>query len=407
MREARRSMPITAQLYGTLLAYFLVWNLPAFPQTAAGVTGAVTDESGGRVAGVTVIITNVETTLQRETVSDDSGFYQFPVVQPGSYSVTAKKAGFRQVTREGLCMDVKRRARVDFTRQVGTITETVEVKAAVPLVEAGTSSVGQVIESKAVSDLPLNGRNFVQLAILSNGAIGAGYGPQGTIGSGTRADDTRGCAELMVNGNREMSNNYLLDGVDNNCRRNALITIRPTAESIQEFKMQANLFGAEQGRNSGATVNVVTKSGTNSFHGSLFEFLRNDLLDARNFFNAKSTAVKPPFRQNQFGGSLGGPVIRNKLFFFGDYEGLRKIQGTNTTVNTVPTAAMRQGDFRESRPIFDPATVVAAPETASRFTRDPFPNNTIPASRMDPVMARLIQAYPLPVLAGLATHPFT
>jgi len=400
-------MPIRAQLYGTLLAYFLVWNLPAFPQTAAGVTGAVTDESGGRVAGVTVIITNVETTLQRETVSDDSGFYQFPVVQPGSYSVTAKKAGFRQVTREGLRLEVNQRASVDFTMQVGAITETVEVKAAVPLLEAGTSSVGQVIESKAVSDLPLNGRNFVQLAILSNGAIGAGYGPQGTIGSGTRADDTRGGAELMVNGNREMSNNYLLDGVDNNFRRNALITIRPTVESIQEFKMQANLFGAEQGRNSGATVNVVTKSGTNSFHGSLFEFLRNDLLDARNFFNAKSTAVKPPFRQNQFGGSLGGPVIRNKLFFFGDYEGLRKIQGTNTTVNTVPTAAMRQGDFRESRPIFDPATVVAAPETASRFTRDPFPNNTIPASRMDPVMARLIQAYPLPVLPGLANNQFT
>ena len=248
-------MPIRAQLYGTLLAYFLVWNLPAFPQTAAGVTGAVTDESGGRVAGVTVIITNVETTLQRETVSDDSGFYQFPVVQPGSYSVTAKKAGFRQVTREGLRLEVNQRASVDFTMQVGTITETVEVKAAVPLLEAGTSSVGQVIESKAVSDLPLNGRNFVQLAILSNGAIGAGYGPQGTIGSGTRADDTRGGAELMVNGNREMSNNYLLDGVDNNFRRNALITIRPTVESIQEFKMQANLFGAEQGRNSGATVN--------------------------------------------------------------------------------------------------------------------------------------------------------
>src|SRR5438876_689238 len=187
MKEA--SMRIRTLRYGVILFVFLlIWNPPAFSQTSAGVTGTVTDNSGGSVSGVTVIITN--------------------------------------------------------------------------------------------------------------GAIGAGYGPQGTIGSGTRADDTRGGAELMVNGNREMSNNYLLDGVDNNFRRNALITIRPTVESIQEFKMQANLFGAEQGRSSGATVNVVTKSGTNSFHGSLFEFLRNDLLDARNFFNAKSTAVKPPFRQN-------------------------------------------------------------------------------------------------------------
>jgi hypothetical protein len=384
-----------------------VWSLQVFAQTTAGVTGTITDNSGGTVPGVTITITNVETTFQRETTSDESGFYQFPLLQPGSYSIAAKKAGFRQVTREGLRLEVNQRATVDFTLQIGTVTETIDVRAAAPLLESGTSSVGQVIESKAVSDLPLNGRNFVQLAILTNGAIGSGYGPQGTIGSGTRADDTRGGAELMVNGNREMSNNYLLDGVDNNFRRNALITVRPTVESIQEFKMQSNLFGAEQGRNSGAAVNVITKSGTNSFHGSAFEFLRNDKLDARNFFNAKSTSAKPPFRQNQFGGSLGGPVIRNKLFFFGDYEGLRKAQGTNTTVNTVPTVAMRQGDFRETRMIFDPATVAPAPEAASRFTRQPFPNNAIPVSRMDPVTARLIQAYPLPVLTGLANNQFT
>ena len=171
---------------------------------------------------------------------------------------------------------MNQRADVSLTLQVGAVTETVEVVGSAPLLESNTSSVGQVIESKAISDLPLNGRNFVQLAILSNGAIGAGYGPQGTIGSGTRADDTRGGAELMVNGNREMSNNYMLDGVDNNFRRNALIIVRPTVESIQEFKMQTNLFGAEQGRNSGATVNVITKSGSNAFHGSAFEFLRND-----------------------------------------------------------------------------------------------------------------------------------
>ena len=381
--------------------------LPASAQTTAGVTGTITDDSGAAIPGVTLTIRNVETSLQRETVSDESGFYQLLLLQPGTYTLTAKKTGFRQATRERLRLEVNQRADVGLTLQVGAVSETVQVVGSAPLLESSTSSVGQVIESKAISDLPLNGRNFVQLAILSNGAIGAGYGPQGTIGSGTRADDTRGGAELMVNGNREMSNNYLLDGVDNNFRRNALIIVRPTVESIQEFKMQTNLFSAEQGRNSGATVNVITKSGTNAFHGSAFEFLRNDKLDARNYFNAVSTSAKPPFRQNQFGGSLGGPVVKNKVFFFGDYEGLRKAQGTNTTVNTVPTPALRVGDFRTTRPIFDPATVAPASGTASGFTRQPFPGNMVPVARMDTVAARLVQAYPLPDTPGLANNQFT
>ncbi|MEP6534412.1 MAG: TonB-dependent receptor [Bryobacteraceae bacterium] len=392
---------------GLAVLLFLALSAAAFAQTAAQVSGTVTDESGSVVPDVTLNVTNIETALQRDTVTNDAGNYQFPALPPGSYRLTAKKTGFRQVAREGLRLEVNQSARVDFTMQLGAVNEIVEVTASAPLLESTNSSVGQVIESKAVSDLPLNGRNFVQLAVLANGAIGVGYGPQGTIGSGTRADDTRGGGELMVNGNREMSNNFLLDGVDNNFRRNALITVRPTVESIQEFKMQTNLFGAEQGRNSGATVNVVTKSGSNSFHGSAFEFLRNDALDARNFFNAKSNSVKPPFRQNQFGGSLGGPIIRNKLFFFGDYEGLRKAQGTNTTVNTVPTVAFRSGDFRESAPIYDPATVTVAPGTASGYTRQPFPGNIIPPNRMDSVTSRLIQAYPLPVLPGLANNQFT
>ncbi|MBM3737901.1 MAG: carboxypeptidase regulatory-like domain-containing protein, partial [Acidobacteria bacterium] len=393
------------------LRSFALWAF-LFPvlapaQTTAGVAGTITDDSGAAIPGVAVTVTNTGTGFRRETVTDETGFYQHLLLPPGTYSLTAQKTGFRQATREALRLEVNQRADVDVSLQVGAVTENVEVTGVAPLLESSTSSVGQVIESKAITDLPLNGRNFLQLAILSNGAVGAGYGPQGTIGSGTRADDTRGGAELMVNGNREMSNNYMLDGVDNNFRRNALIIVRPTVESIQEFKMQTNLFGAEQGRNSGATVNVITKSGSTQFHGSAFEFLRNDHLDARNYFNAKSTSVKPPFRQNQFGGSLGGPIVKNKVFLFGDYEGLRKAQGTNTTVNTVPTPALRAGDFRTARAIFDPASVVAATGTASGFTRQPFPNNALPAARMDPVAARLVQAYPLPDLARDANNQFT
>jgi len=195
-----------------------------------------------------------------------------------------------------------------------------------------------VIESKAVSDLPLNGRNFVQLALMGPGVVGVGFSASGTIGSGTRPDDMRPGTELFSNGNREQSNNFMLDGVDNNFRRNGLITLRPSVEAIREFKIQTNLFQAEQGRNPGAAVNVITKSGTNQWHGSAYEFFRNDRLDARDFFNDKRPGVnKPPFRQNQFGASVGGPIQRDKLFFFTNYEGYRRRRGTTTLVNTVPT----------------------------------------------------------------------
>lgn len=196
----------------------------------------------------------------------------------------------------------------------GAVNENIQVTAAAALLESSNSEIGQVIETKAVSDLPLNGRNFAQLAILGTGVVGVGFGPSGTIGSGTRPDDPRPGAELMSNGNREMTNDYLLDGVDDNFRRNGLITLRPTVEDILEFKIQTNLFGAEQGRNSGATVDVVTKSGTNSYHGSAFELLRNNDFDARNFFNAVGTP-QPEYHQNQFGGSMGGPITHNKVFF--------------------------------------------------------------------------------------------
>jgi len=178
-------------------------------------------------------------------------------------------------------------------------------------------------------------------------------------------------------------------------------------EDILEFKIQTNLFGAEQGRNSGATVDVVTKSGTNSYHGSAFELLRNNDFDARNFFNAVGTP-QPEYHQNQFGGSMGGPIIHNKVFFFADYEGFRKLQGTTTDVNTVPTVAERTGDFSGiPQAIYDPASLVAAPGTASGYTRQPFAGNIIPASRFDPVTSRVIQAYPLPSTSGLTNNQFT
>ena len=385
----------------------ILWcSLSCLAQTTAGVNGSVTDATGAVIPGARITVTNTATGAEREAVSDSAGLYDVPLLQPGTYKIAVQKEGFRQLARENVRLEVNQVARIDFAMQVGEVSETVDVQGAAPLLEASNSSVGQVVETKAVSDLPLNGRNFAQLAILSAGAIGVGYGPAGTIGSGSRPDDTRPGAELMVNGNREMSNNVTLDGVDDNFRRNALITVRPSVEDILEFKMQTNLFGAEQGRSSGATVNVVTKSGTNDFHGSVFEFIRNNDLDARNFFNAKGS-LQPPFHQNQFGASVGGPIIHNKVFFFTDYEGFRKQQGTTTSVNTVPTLAERQGNFSAVRPIYDPASVVATPGTASGYTRTEFPGDLIPASRFDSVTSRLVQAFPLPVAPGLVGNQFT
>ena len=376
-------------------------------QTTSGLTGTVTDLSGAAMPGAKVTLTSTETGTQRESTSNEAGTYEFTALQPGSYTLTFQKQGFAQVTSAAIRLEVNQVARLDVSMHPGAVSENIQVTAAAALLESSNSQIGQVIETKAVSDLPLNGRNFAQLAILGTGVVGVGFGPSGTIGSGTRPDDPRPGAELMSNGNREMANDYLLDGVDDNFRRNGLITLRPTVEDILEFKIQTNLFGAEQGRNSGATVDVVTKSGTNSYHGSVFELLRNNDFDARNFFNAKGTP-QPEYHQNQFGGSMGGPIIHNKVFFFADYEGFRKLQGTTTSVNTVPTVAERGGNFSGiPQTIYDPASLVAAPGTASGYTRQPFAGNIIPADRFDPVTSRVIQAYPLPSVGTLANNQFT
>jgi len=387
------------------IAIAMLCGWQVFGQTSAGVKGVVTDSSGAVVPGAEVVVTNLDTGTRRETVSSETGEYQFPLLQPGSYSIAARKQGFKQVTRSGVQLELNQNAQIDFIMAAGEVSETVEVQSSAPLLESNTSSVGQVIEAKAVSDLPLNGRNFAQLAILGPGVTGVGYSASGTIGSGTRPDDMRPGTELFSNGNREQSNNFMLDGVDNNFRRNGLITLRPSVEAVREFKIQTNLFQAEQGRNPGATINVITKSGSNLFHGSAYEFFRNTQLDAKNFF--AKPGPKAQYQQNQFGASLGGPIRRDKLFFFADYEGFRKRQGTFASVNTVPTVAIRNGDFSAVRPVYDPFTVRPSPGTASGYTRDPFPGSIIPKSRFDSVTGRLIQAYPLPDTSALANNQTT
>jgi hypothetical protein len=333
--------------------------------TTADLVGTIKDSTGGVLPGVTVAVTNEATGVSRSATTGDSGTYIFTSLQPGRYKLTAEAPGFRRVERRGVELQVNQRAQIDLDLEVGLVGETVLIEGTAPLLESQSSVLGSVIQEKQVQDLPLNGRNFVQLATLSPGVSGAGSGMRGTIMSGTRPDDLRPGTELFVNGNRENSNNYLYDGIDNNTRLTLVIVMRPNVEAIKEFKVQTNLFSAEQGRNPGGQVNVVSKSGGNRIQGAAYEFLRNDRFDANNFFSNRAGQKKPPFKQNQFGGAVGGPIIKNKTFFFADYDGFRQQVG-RVFVNTVPTLKMRQGDFSElSGTIYDPLTTIALPATAA------------------------------------------
>ena len=381
--------------------------LPLAAQISTGeIAGSVTDSSGAAIPNARVILTNADAgTTVRETVSDGDGLYVFTLIPPGNYNVTVEAGGFRKTVQNGVALQTNQRAKVDFALVVGQVSETVEVTATPPQLESSSSSLGTVISQNMVAELPLNGRNFVQLAILTPGVNGTGFSVGGTIMSGTRPDDRRPGTEIFSNGNREGSNNFTYDGGDNNDRLLGLIVLRPAIEAIREFKVQTNLYSADTGRSSGAQVDIVSKSGTNDWHGSAFEFLRNSALDARNFFNAKGTAF-PSFRYNQYGGSFGGPVRfpgyngRNKTFFFVDYEGYRRNQQV-FRVDSIPTLNLRRGDFTGENRIFDP---LSNQVTGAAVTRTQFPNNQIPAARFDPVSLKLINAYPNPNNSGLVNN---
>ena len=300
--------------------------------STADITGTVTDSTGAVIPRATVTLVNLDTHYQRVDASNDSGEFQFTLLPAGHYSVTARMAGFKTTTSN---MDVEAgdRARADIHLVAGGTTETVTVEAQTPLLQAENATVSSTVTSTAVEDLPLNGRNFVQLVQL---VPGANEGPGNGLTSGGRPDDRRSTNGFSVNGQDDTLNNYVVDGIDDNERIIGSIGVKPSVEGIQEITVQTNSYAPEAGRTAGGVVNLITKSGTNQFHGSAYEFFRNDIFDGRNWF--QSTGNKPELRQNQFGGSIGGPIIRDRTFFFGDYEGLRQVSGTTYTT-TVPTLA--------------------------------------------------------------------
>ena len=361
-----------------------VFAFAALAQDTGTILGTISDPSGAAISGVNLELLDVDRDIATKAVSGSSGEFLFSPVRIGKYELKASKVGFSSVVRSNLSLDVQQRMRVDLTLQVGSVGQSIDVTAESPLLETGTSSVGQVIANKSITELPLNGRDYQQLAVMTSGAVPTGQ-------------TSRSPSDFSANGTRPLSNNFLLDGVDNNSyvldlQSFSSESMAPSIDALQEFKVQNNNFSAEFGRYGGAVINATIKSGANQFHGVLFEFLRNSALDANNFFNNRAGRDLPPFRQNQFGGTLGGPILRNRLFFFGSYQGTRIAQGV-TAVSVVPTANERSGIF--SSPVYDPATTRPNPN-GSGFIRDLFPGNQIPANRFDAVGLKLLNTYPLP-----------
>jgi hypothetical protein len=375
----------------------LLFAAPTYGQEEWGaITGTITDASAAPVPGATVIVTGHNTTLSRTVDTNTVGLYTVSPLRPGSYDISVSKPGFKTIRQSEIALSIQSTIRLDFVLQIGEVRETIEVTAAAPMVESQTSSVGTLFNERAVGNLPLNGRNFVQLALLTPGTT---EGQSGNVNGGARADNRRASGSLAAAGMQFNWNNYTLDGINNTEGNQNNVVVLPNIEAIQEFKVLTGIYPAEYGRNSGAQVVVITKAGTNQVHGSLYEFLRNSRLDARNFFDPNGPT--PAYRQNQFGGTLGGPVVipkvhqgKDKTWFFADFEGLRVVQAL-TVINSVPPTSIKAALESHSDVAFDPQFFGSTP-IKNPLTGLPFPNNTIPYSMIDPVAAKLVRSYPNP-----------
>ena len=366
----------------------LVFASPLVAQTITGaITGTVADTSGAVVPNVRVTATNSATNIANTTQSNEAGVYNFPFLPVGTYRVTAELQGFKKVAMGPFPLEVNQIARIDVRLELGQASETIEVKDIAPVLQTESTQTGAVLSSTKLTEIPLNGRNFASLSLLVPGTISTNVQNMSTSG---RFQDQG--SRPYVNGNREQTNNFLLDGIDANDSIDNRIAYQPNVDALDEVKVLTGNAPAEFGNAAGAIVNAQIKSGTNDFHGNLFEFLRNDKLDANDFFNNRSGAVKRAFRRNIFGGTLGGPILRNKAFFFVDYEGTRQVD-SGPSLASVPLAQYRTGDLsRFSQAIKDPTT------------GQPFPGNIIPQSRIVNPAAKALFAnlklYPLPNQSG-------
>ncbi|HXM43650.1 MAG TPA: TonB-dependent receptor [Bryobacteraceae bacterium] len=381
-------MRINTIRMGCLLAFSAVQVLYAQLDTGA-IAGAVKDSSGAVLQAAKVTIIETETAIAVSLLTNNDGFYSAPALHIGHYNVSVSAAGFATETRKGIELRVQDRLNIDFTLSPGQTNTIVTVEGGAPLLQTEDTSMGAVVDDATMQNLPLNGRNYIQLATL-----GAGTSPSRR---GAERDT------FIANGARELQNTYLLDGVDNKNKivgfdSSAAQAIEPVIDGVQEFKVETSTFSAEYGQAAGAVVNVTLKSGTNQYHGSMWEYIRNSFFDAKPFFQV--LGQKPDYNLNQFGATFGGPIIKDRTFFFGSWQSLRAVDEVPQQA-TVPTLAQRSGVF--STTIYDPNSTVANPN-GSGYVRTPFPHNTIPASDWDTVSAQLLPLYPLPNLTGSSNY---
>ena len=388
----------------SLVCLVLLSVLPAIAQTQAGISGVIHDSTGAVIPGVTVTVTNPATNFNRSAISNEAGVYNFPSLQPGRYDIKVELPGFRTITQKDVELQVQQSARIDFTLQVGEVSQTVEVSGTAALIATENATVGTVIENKRIVEMPLNGRNFLQLASLSPN-VSYGFTTAGQ--EDQRQGGSRASQNIAVAGQRSAFNHFTLDGVENTDVNFNTYVILPSIEALQEFKVQTGIFPAEFGRAT-TQINASTRAGTNQFHGTLFEFLRNDTLDAKQYAFA-GERPKDAFKWNQYGFTLGGPVTipglykgTDRLFFMSNYEGFKE-RRTTRTLYSVPSMKMRAGDFSEilsltNTRIYDPATTRPDPSRPGASMRDPFAGNLIRSNRINPVSNKLLEFYPTPNL---------
>src|SRR5215813_14043727 len=347
-------------------------------QTITGsITGTVTDPSKAVVANVKVVATNTGTNLTYATNTNEVGVYNLLFLPVGQYTVSATAQGFKKAAIGPFALEVNQIARLDVKLEVGEVSQSVEITGVAPILQTESTQTGGSLTADTVSSIPLNGRNFASLTQLIPGAISTSPNAMNTSGrvqgSGSRP---------QVNGNREQTNNFLLDGIDNNDSIDNRIGYQPNVDALQEVKVITGNGSSEFGNVGGAIVNTTLKGGTNQFHGNVFDYLRNDKLDSNGFFNNRSRAARAPLRRNIYGGTLGGPVIRNKAFFFFDYEGTEQRTSGSATASVAP-AAWRTGDLSDF--LNKSNQVVKDP-----LTGNPFPGNIIPTNRItNPVAQKL------------------
>lgn len=374
--------------------------------TAQGVggsfTGTIKDSSGAIIPRAAVIASSIESGRTYPTETNEAGIYNLSALPPAVYRLTAEAPGFKRLVTNAITLEVNQVAKLDFTLDVGTVAETIEVQGLAPVLQTETTQLGSVISGNTTVNLPLNGRNFAQLTLLAPGVV--------TYDMTGFTEGARGGGRPLVNGNRAQANNFRLDGMDINETQDNGIAYAPNVDAIQEFKLITTNPPAEYGNSMGAIVNTSLKSGTNEFHGNLFEFLRNDKLDANTWFGNATRQPRPHFSQNIFGGTFGGPVRRNRLFFFTDYQGWRRAKNLTSSVSTVIPSAWRGGDLSSlPKQLYNPfsQTEVVNAQGQTTYVRQPFPNNRIPESLISPVARNLFahpEFYPLPLLPQNANN---